>query len=655
MALFPALVVGFVAAYIAFLFAKWYKRNLLEREGEAEKSSETVRRKETVTLEGVNRVRILFGSQTGTAEKFGKQLKAKLLETYGTSVVAEVADLETYAYSHKLEKEEYVFFLVATYGDGDPTDSAIEFDEWLAGAAESGEQVLEGVKYSVFALGNTEYEHFCSFGKKVERLVGQLGAEKISKRVDGDDSQCIEDEFDSWMAELLQQLDKQDGFAERITATGSTILTRENVPAYDIMYEAPSTTEKEVSASARVRSSGGSMGHSIKMACITEIRELHSSKSDRSCIHVELDLSMSGITYQCGDHVAVLPENSLEVVEEAASCLGESLDTKFTLSLPAGNPKNLERPFPGPITLKSALTMFADLTSAPQKSALPALAAFASDNDEADKLRFLASSEGKEEYMQWVHNNHMSLLELMEAFPSVRPSLGAFFGTICPRLQPRYYSISSSPKLFPTRIHVTAAVVNERKPSGRIHKGVCTNWLRAQQVNSFAPIHVRRSHFKLPADPSVPIIMVGPGTGLAPFRGFLQERAKLLESGRKLGQALLFFGCRHRMKDFIYEEELMHFKEVGAISELHTAFSRDGTKKDYVTHHLKANKEEVFSLLFGNNKGHLYVCGEAARMAKDVHRTLHEIVVEVKGTSQSEAESFVKALNDQGRYQKDVW
>lgn len=202
----------------------------------------------------------------------------------------------------------------------------------------------------MFALGNTEYEHFCAFGKKVERLIGQLGAERICRRGDGDDSQCIEDDFDTWMQNVFNSLDGQPGFAERwergfvrfvvlpvdnhpwliifqchrLVSIVGTQLTKDSVPAYDIMYEAANTMEKEVSAMSRVRSSGPSMGHSIKMACMTEIKELHKG-SDRSCIHVELDVSMGGISYQCGDHVAILPENSMEVVEEAAGYLGRCL------------------------------------------------------------------------------------------------------------------------------------------------------------------------------------------------------------------------------------------------------------------------------------------------------------------------------------------
>ncbi|CAD7703148.1 unnamed protein product [Ostreobium quekettii] len=481
--------------------------------------------------------------------------------------------------------------------------------------------------------------------------MGQLGAKRFVDRTDGDDSSCIEDDLDDWICSLLAALDER-GFAnKRVQCNDDASI---QVPTYDLVIEDSNRSERPLAAHERCRTSGGgSVAHTIKMALIDEVRELHSSQSERSCIHVVL--ATNGFTYQPGDHVAVLPENSEQDVQGAAKVLGMDLDTVFTLRQQEGNPHKLAAPFPGPVSLKTALTTFADLTSPPRKSALPALAAFASDKEEARRLLFLCSHEGKAEYRKCVLENRMSLLDLFQEFPSVKPTLGAFFAGICPRLQSRYYSISSSPTAHPDEIHITAAVVDEIKPSGKRHKGVCTNWMKAQLPGTFALIHVRTSHFRLPADPEVPIIMVGPGAGLAPFRGFLQERAALQQQGRKLGPALLFFGCRSRRKDFIYEDELRQHLEDGVLTELYTAFSRDQEKKDYVQHHLLANKERVWATLSGNRKGVFYVCGEAARMARDVHAALVDIVQQCQKCSGPVAEMIVKSLSDQGRYQKDIW
>ena len=524
------------------------------------------------------------------------------------------------------------------------------------------------MKYAVFGLGNKTYEHFNSMAIYVDKRLEELGARRIHCLGLGDDDANLEDDFITWKENFWESV--SSAFSLEYYGDDFSMRQYEQTILKEGEYMPERIFTGEI---ARLRSyMTQRTPFDVKnpfLAPIAVNRNLHSPDSDRYCMHIELDISKSNLRYDAGDHVAIYPKNDSKLVERIGELLDIDLETVFSLRA-LDEDATRKNPFPCPTTYRTALSYYVDITAIPRTHILKELAEYTSDPKEKEMLVLMSgtSQEGKDLYFKWIVESCRHITHILEDLPHCKPPIDHVM-ELLPRLQARFYSISSSSRLHKQSVHVTAVVVEYDTPTGRRNNGVATTWLKPMipvptdneiptergdnhPVHK-VPIYIRRSQFRLPNRPQTPVIMVGPGTGLAPFRGFIQERAWQKMEGKPVGETHLYFGCRHRDKDFIYRDELEKFAAEGAVT-LHTAFSRDQPHKIYVTHLLRQNAAEIWRLI-GEDNGHFYICGDAKIMAKDVHNILIDILKDHGGKTEEEAEAYIKRMETQKRYSADVW
>ncbi|KAK1158389.1 NADPH--cytochrome P450 reductase-like isoform X1 [Acipenser oxyrinchus oxyrinchus] len=595
---------------------------------------------------------VFYGSQTGTAEEFANRL-SKDAQRYGMR--GTVADPEEYDMSELSRLSEIdnsiAMFCMATYGEGDPTDNAQDFYDWLQEADDD----LSGVNFTVFGLGNKTYEHYNAMGKYVDKRLQQLGAKRIFDLGMGDDDGNLEEDFVSWREQFWPAVCEHFG----VEATGdeSSIRQYELVVHTDINMNKVYTGEMGRLKSFETQKMPFDAKNPF-LGTVTVNRKLNKGGS-RHLMHLELDISASKIRYDSGDHVAVYPINDTTIVNKIGEILNVDLDTVISLNN-LDEESNKKHPFPCPTSYRTALTHYLDITNPPRTNVLYELSQYATDPKDQETLRKMASSatEGKSHYQTWVLEAKRNILAILQDMPSLRPPIDHLC-ELLPRLQARYYSIASSSKVHSNSVHICAVVVEYETKTGRTNKGVATNWLKNKVPTdnghkSMVPLFVRKSQFRLPFKASTPVIMIGPGTGIAPFMGFIQERAWLKQQGKEVGETVLYYGCRHRNEDFLYQEELEQFEKDGVLTQLNVAFSRDQDEKVYVQHLLKKNKENLWKLIHTDN-AHIYICGDARNMARDVQNTFYEIASELGSMTHTQAVDYVKKLMTKGRYSQDVW
>ncbi|KAK2459652.1 hypothetical protein APHAL10511_008297 [Amanita phalloides] len=669
--------------------------------------------------EGKKRIVIFYGSQTGTAEEYAIRLAKEAKSKFGLASL--VCDPEEYDFDNldQLPDDCVAFFVMATYGEGEPTDNAVQLLQNIQDDSfefSKGEHALPGLKYVIFALGNRTYEHYNLIGRSMDSVLSKLGAIRIGERGEGDDDKSMEEDYLEW----------KDGMWEAFAATMGVEEGQGGDSADFVVSELESHPPEKVylgeySARALTKTKGIHDAKNPFPAPISVARELLQSTKSRNCVHIEFNTEASGITYQHGDHVGVWPTNPDLEVTRLLCALGLYGKKDTVISIESLDPALAKVPFPVPTTYITVLRHYIDISAVAGRQILGALSKYAPSPDAESLLKTLNTD--KEAYFNVVTNGCLKLGEVLQltagndirAPPTMQnttawPIPFDIIVSSIPRLQPRYYSISSSPKLYPHSVHVTAVVLKYQSvPSDRLAQrwlyGVGSNFLFNLKLaansesapvirdNGFertdvpeyllegprgtykahiiykAPIHVRRSTFRLPTNPKSPVIMIGPGTGVAPFRGFVQERVYLARRAidkngadalADWGQIWLFYGCRRSDEDFLYKDEWPRYaEELRGKFTMRCSFSREKFKPDgskiYVQDLMWEEREQLADAIL-NGKGYVYICGEAKNMSKAVEEVLAKMLGQAKGGSaEVEGVAEVKLLKERSRLMSDVW
>ncbi|XP_045152640.1 nitric oxide synthase, brain [Echinops telfairi] len=604
---------------------------------------------------------ILYATETGKSQAYAKSL----CEIFKHAFDAKVMSMEEYDIVH-LEHETLVLVVTSTFGNGDPPENGEKFgcalmemrhpnsiqeerksykvrfnsvSSYSDSQKSSGDGPdlrdnfestgpLANVRFSVFGLGSRAYPHFCAFGHAVDTLLEELGGERILKMGEGDELCGQEEAFRTWAKKVF----KEDCYSPHPIPTGLS-----------------SVHKKRVSA-----------------ARLLSRQNLQSPKSSRSTIFVRLHTNGNQeLQYQPGDHLGIFPGNhedlvnalierltdappanqlvKVELLEERNTALGVISNWTDELRLP-------------PCTVFQAFKHYLDITTPPTPLQLQQFASLATSEEE--KQRLMVLSKGLQEYEEWKWGKNPTIVEVLEEFPSIQMPATLLL-TQLSLLQPRYYSISSSPDMYPGEVHLTVAIVSycTRDGEGPIHHGVCSSWLNRIPADEVVPCFVRGApSFHLPRNPQVPCILVGPGTGIAPFRSFWQQRQfDIQHKGMSPCPMVLVFGCRQSKIDHIYKEETLQAKNKGVFRELYTAYSREPERpKKYVQDILREQLAEPVYRALKEQGGHLYVCGDVT-MAADVLKAIQHILAQQGKLSAEDAGVFVSRLRDDNRYHEDIF
>ncbi|WP_102336533.1 assimilatory sulfite reductase (NADPH) flavoprotein subunit [Salimicrobium jeotgali] len=570
-----------LSGYLASAPALAPKTPVSQSGGEVEKTEAA---KRTIT--------VLYGSHTGNCEELAEQLSQDLKEKDFQVTVSSMDDFKT----KNLKKTEDLLVLTSTHGDGDPPDNAMTFYEFLFSKRAPE---LKGVRYSVLALGDSSYEFFCQTGRDIDARFAELDAERLYERVDCDLD--FEEPAEAWKEGVLEKL------AEQSTNPPAGVMAESKEMDVGPVYSKANPFRAE----------------------ILENINLNGRGSNKETRHIELDLEGSGLDYEPGDSIGILPENEETLTDELIQEMGWDGETSVTITKD------------GEIrSVREALLSVYETTVLTK----PLLEKASALTDNEDLKVLIEDTEAVKFYIYG-----RDLLDFVRDFGPWNVPAEEFLA-ILRKLPARLYSIASSSSANPDEVHLTIGALRY-EANGRQRNGVCSvQCSERAEAGSTLPVFVQKNrNFRLPESSDSKVIMIGAGTGVAPYRAFLEER----EEREDEGENWLFFGEQHFVTDFLYQTEWQRWKKDGLLSRMDVAFSRDTSEKIYVQNLLWDQRKEVFRWL--QDGAYVYVCGDESRMAKDVDRTLTAIVASEGSLSSEETSDYIKALRTEKRYQRDVY
>lgn len=537
-------------------------------------------------------ITVVYGSETGNAQSLAEIFADRLVEHNYTVKLTAMDEIK----QKEFKKVEDLFVITATHGEGDPPDNALTFHEFIHSRKAPK---LENVRFSVLALGDESYEYFCQTGKDFDAQLLELGAERLADRQDCDLD--FDDLAEKWMNKNIEILNQSTGH-------GSTPTSTETVQ---------SAKEKRYSKSNPYQ------------AEVLENINLNGRGSNKEVRHVELLLDNYGESFEPGDCVVVLPQNEPEIVTLLIETLGWDKDIEIPINDDGDT-----------LPLEKALTEHFEIT----KLTKPLLQKAAELFGNTELLSQIDNAEWIQQYV-----DGRDVIDLLTEFPTSELKPETFY-KLLRKLPAREYSIASSYEATPDEVHITVGAVRYEAHE-RTRKGVCSVQLAERiQPGDTLPIYLKKNpNFKFPFDEETPVIMIGPGTGVAPFRSYMQEREELGLSGN----TWLFFGEQHFTTDFLYQTEWQAWLKDETLAKLDLAFSRDTEEKVYVQHRIAQQSELFYQWL--QDGAAIYVCGDEKHMAKDVHDTIRSVIEQEGDMSEADAEAYLTQMKQEKRYQRDVY